>query len=143
MARAFKPNLRSINARLPPFRGAFNDHEDSGARLAAETNVDATLRKPALAPRAALSHFLCSSIAIEWTVLTVTLIPGKPDVFPRSAYNGLGTYVCANPQCTDEGAARDATLVPFRRIGLNARDVASSCRHIQPTSKQGFARCSL
>lgn len=60
---------------------------------------------PKTSSHAALSHFLCSSIAIEWTVLTVTLIPGKPDVFPRSAHNGLSTYVCANPQCTDEGAA--------------------------------------
>lgn len=68
--------------------------------------------------------------------LSVTLIPGKLDVFLYvSPFPIAGTYVCANPQWA---RWNHATLVPFRRIGLNARDVASSCRDIQPTSKHGL-----
>lgn len=46
-----------------------------------------------------------------------------------------------NARCHEsDGTPRNATLVPFRWIGLNGHDVTSSCRGIQPTSKHALKR---
>lgn len=84
---------------------------------------------------------LCCFLLSGGPCLAVTLIPGKPAVFLRCSVVEQqpwgGTYVCAGILWCKNGG--NATLVGFRRIGLNARDVASSC---DPQTTQKVPWCS-